>query len=453
MRPLIISNERDFIPIAWRLRREGVKCDIYVHSREMRACYEGIMPRLSLSELQLRLTLYDVVFFDSTYILKPPLRPEDEAVIKAFGLPKDSLEMFGAWADRLRHTHTVIGASAMTGKWEMDRILGMEIARKIGFSIPEYEDFHTIKDGVKFLQKQGDGALWVLKPHASDDCDLTYVEHFPGDLARHMQSEKFQKRIKGNNFSFMLQQKIEGGIEISTEGWFDGTEFVRWDRTIENKCLMVGDLGKRTGCASSIVWEAQKEGLAIGAIRKLTPWLRKAGFIGGIDANCIVAKRDGQPITYFLEWTPRCGWDALIALLKLVPEGCIHKFLFKGFTEKFLPGFAAAERVTIPPYPYFEKKLLEEEAADVPINHQPEELPDFWLQDVYRKDGYLYCAGKDGMLGVVTGRGDTIDDAVAEVFGVIKGLQVGANLQYRLDLGKRAKEAIRKLESWGVQIF
>jgi phosphoribosylamine-glycine ligase len=445
---LWISNSGECLPIVWRMRQEGAKTAVYVHNPKHRTNYEGIMERVSLGNLRKTLKAADQVVFDITH---PNHRqPQDLALLKMFGVKTSSRSVFGPVADKLKKDHQVIGCSEWSEEIELDRKLGSEVGQKIGLAISETHDFKALRQGEKFLQGRKD--RWVLKPHDNADLDLTYVEKYPGELRRKFQGE-LPRRV-GEKFSYMLQRAVEG-VEISTEGWFDGTGWKHFNHTIEDKRLMAGDLGPAIGSQGNTVWmkgvragTPAPTGLLVEELTRLTPMLKRAGYLGPVDINAIVAE-DRQ--AYFLEFSPRMGWDALYCLLTLL-EGSLTEFFTQGFKGRFGAGFASSQRLSIPPYPYATRDLLATMAKEAPLEGSLNRWPWFWGQDVrLNQDGQLCCAGSDGILGVATGRGETVGEAVGQVHRHLKGMKVGAYRQYRLDGAKRPEKALETLKKWRVQ--
>ena len=305
----------------------------------------------------------------------------------------------------------------------------------MGFAIPESHEFKKLKDGAKFLQNRKD--LWVFKPENNQDIDLTYVEKFPGELLTKI-LEEYNQRI-GDKCDFILQKKIDG-TEVSTEVWIAGGP-VHFNQTIENKRLMDSDLGPAIGSQSNTVWiKKDVSGVIVGPLQKMAHYLNSNGYKGPCDANCII--KGGVP--YFLEWSARFGWDALYCLLTLL-KGKVTDFFVNDFKADFHDGFAASQRLSIPPYPYGLPELRRILAKDVSIIGTLKDYPMFWAQDVYDEGG-LKCAGADGILGVVAARGKSLEEAWGRVYNAIKKIKVCSYVQYRTDGLERARKRIERLK-------
>jgi len=435
MKILFFSNSGESLPIVWRLRREGTDAQIYVHSPQYKRNYNGIIPKLSVMQLQKVLKKTDIVVFDITRLNNKT--KQDLVLLKMFGIKASSPSVFGPVADKLRKGHKVIGASAVTEELELDRHKGIELAEKMGFSIPEVHEFKDLKEGVKFLRSSKD--LWVFKPENNQDLDLTYVEKFSGELITKMLDE-YSIRI-GDKCDYILQKKVDG-TEVSTEVWIGEQGPRHFNHTIESKRLMDADLGPAIGSQSNTVWfKNTKKGILVGPLTKMAAYLKSKRYIGPCDANCIVKGN----VPYFLEWSPRFGYDAIYCLLMLV-KGPLSKFFINDFDVEFHGGYAASQRISIPPYPYDIPVLRRNFAKDVSIKGKLEDYPFFWAQDVYSDMGKLKCAGADGILGIVTGRGKSLDEAWGRVHNAIGKLRVSSYLQHRTDGLAVARKRLERLK-------
>lgn len=427
-----MSNSGESLPIVWRMKREGADVGIYIHSPRYRKNYRGIMPIIPFAELKKKLKKAELVIFDISKTNEKT--KNDIALLKTFGLKAGSPSVFGPVADKLSKSRKVIGASAVTEELELDRHKGIELAQKMGFAIPEMMEFKRLKDGAKFLQGRKD--LWVFKPENNQDLDLTYVEKFPGELLTKI-IEEYTVRI-GDKCEFILQKKIDGA-EVSSEVWVaDGP--VHFNQTIENKKLMDGDIGQAIGSQSNTVWLKKNDnGVIVGPLTKMANYLKSNGYRGPCDANCII--KGGVP--YFLEWSPRFGWDALYCLLTLV-KGKITDFFVNDFKVEFHDKYGVSQRISIPPYPYGVPELRRLYAKDVSIIGKLKDYPRVWFQDVYDENG-LKCAGADGIIGVCSTRGETLEEAWGKLYHSIKKVKICSYVQYRNDGLKVAKNRIQKL--------
>lgn len=441
---VFISNSGEILPVAYRLQQAGEDVAVYMHSPAYRANYDDLIPKTPASKLPGLVKRADAVVFD---IIRPNEKSrQDITLLKVFRCPASVPEVFGAVADKMRKItkNPVIGACAGITAWELDRKKGEEVAQSIGIHVPETYEFQSLKAGAKFLKDRKD--RWVFKPSNNQDLDLTYVEKWPGELRTKLEGE-YGDRI-GDKVEFILQKVVEG-VEISTEGLFDGQRFTSFNHTFEEKKLMTGNLGPAIGSQNNVVWvKRNMNGLLVKELKRLEPKLKAAGYVGPIDVNCIVSEKDKRP--YFLEWSVRMGWDAFYNLLVLL-NGSIRGLLINRFRANFKQGFSASERITIPPFPYQTRELLDNYAKGVDIA-SGFDSPHFWAEDILKNGDRIECAGADGILGVVTGYGLSVGAATDAVYKNIEKLKVASTLQYRTDLGERAERDLERLKSWRVNV-
>jgi len=434
---LFISNSGESCPIAYRMMKEHVDVMLYIHAPSYRRAYNGMLPKCGLTDLRKIARKAELVIFDITRA-NAQIK-EDVALLKSFGVSTRSPEVFGAVASRMARHTKVIGASEYTASIELDRMDGEHLAEDVGLDLPTTMEFDRLSEAVEFLNSdEGKKTRWVFKPDNNQDLDLTYMEKYPGEL-RDKLTHEYMVRISEDKFPHILQEVVHG-VEISTEGWFDGSKFVHFNHTIEDKRLMNGNLGPATGSQSNTVW-IKNGGLLVPELSRLAPKLNQAGYIGPVDINTIVTKDKA----YFLEWTPRFGYDAIYNLLTLY-KGRVSSFFQSGFMADWKPGFASSQRITIPPYPYSDRGLLKEFARDVSVWGT---FNTFWAEDVYF-DGSLRCAGSDGLVGVISAYGKTLGESINAVYQSIGKLKISSYIQYRTDLGRRTEKAIKQFQKWGI---
>jgi phosphoribosylamine--glycine ligase len=433
---LFITNSGEALPIAWRLQRKKHPVNVYIHNPKYRRNYNGLLPKVGMRGLWQAANTSDVIVFDMN---KPVENKRDRALHKLFRTKGDGT--YGPIADKLRGAgKRVIGCSDWSEQIELSREKGSNLAASLGIPLPKTYTFKSLKDGANFLKGAGKKNLWAFKPYENQDLDLTYVEQQQGELADLLEGQ-YKDRLS-EKVDYLLQEKINGQ-EISTEAWWTGKKWTLFNHTIEDKTLMDKGLGPRIGSASNVVWLKSKDGLMTDYFKKLTPYVQRAGYVGPVDINTIVSEKDHKP--YFLEFTPRMGYDAIYALLEIIGIGEI-------FSEKPKSAngatFGSSVRVSIPPYPYEAPELLKN-AEGIRCG---EDIKTIWYEDVSMNGKGLVCSGADGIIGVATGRGNTIEESVKNVYKKAESLPVGTYKQYRSDLGERAKEARSTLAEWGLAL-
>lgn len=296
-----ISNSGEICPVAQRMQKEGEQVQIYLHHPAYDKSFDNILSKIKLRDVPAAVRKSDLVIFDH---VRPNVGlKRDHALLRIFNCDTKSPSVFGPIAEKIRKRGVkVIGTSKVTEQLELDRMFGSQMANKAGFSIPVTYDFNKLSEAQRFLE--GKKSRWVLKPHNNASLDLTYVEKYPGELEYRLRND-IRTRVGTDNFPCMLQKYIEG-TALSTEGWFDGQNFVSFNHTYEEKSFLSGNLGPHVGSQSNTVWTQDEEIYPeiVVKLKKLRPLLEEAGYIGPIDVNCIIAEKNEHP--YFLEWTPRC---------------------------------------------------------------------------------------------------------------------------------------------------
>jgi phosphoribosylamine---glycine ligase len=409
--------------------REGHACDWCVldeaDEKVLKPILKGIIPRAL--EKPPKFSQYDLVVFDSTG--------------------------HGDLADEARQSTTVIGDSVIASRLEDDRLFGIETMEASGIEVPPYAVFDSPDDARKFLEERP--KRYVYKPFEPEDPDLhqesdsTYVSESAEDLLRCID----KLYVRALEQPFILQEVVQG-IEVATNGYFDGQNFQFITHTIEEKKFMSGCHGPNTGCAGNLIVNPRgAKRLVTAGLLKLVPFLRTVGYRGPLDLNTIVNEQH----IYGLEFTPRFGYDSSPTEFSLL-DGNLGEFLLRiaiGDTDDVVPqiaqDYAAAARYTIPPYP------TEVEGAHprgLPIKGVA--LEDAWknfylydaMLDTLDGEEALCTAGITGFVGCPIARGNTPSAAWEGVKRLAENFKV-PNLQVRSDLTECTIKRLRDVESMG----
>jgi phosphoribosylamine--glycine ligase len=401
---LLISGGGDGLGLAFRLRMEGHDVAVTIKEHRARSNYDGLLIKpKSWNDV---LEPSTIVIFDSSG--------------------------GGRTADRLRaRGHFVFAGSTFADSLELDRPLALDFMSQAGIRIPESRTFRSWEKAKGYV-KERDSRL-VFKASGETGNHLgSYVSYDAGDLIEML--DYFAEVTRGfGKPEFILQDFVEG-TEISTEGWFNGREFMSpWNHTIERKQLMNDGLGPSGGCAGNLVWiEKEVNHVIEQGIAKMAPILREHEYIGPIDLNSVV-NSDG---VFGLEFTPRFGYDALPALLELVEGGIGTTIaaMARGEFPSHLPLVnkkAAGLRVSIPPYP------SEHHHPDegIPVRGLTREDRDhLYFFDVKLNDAnHLVSTSAFGAIVTITGIGDGITDAFSGPMEIAKRAKIPQK-QYRTDL-------------------
>lgn len=415
---LLVSQHGDGIPLALRLSQDKhlVKC--------------------TLSDKRAKLSLRG---FRNPSVLPAP------KMLEQYDLILFDMVGLGNTADAMRKQgRTVLGSSTVTDSLELDRSYGEKVASQLTqLDIPDSVVIQKKKECQEYIRKAS--TPQVIKPLGNQSPSLTLVSKDKQNRAILSILDNCSDEVT----PCLVQERIDG-VEISSEGWFNGESFSPlFNHTIEHKRLMEGDIGPQTGCMGNVVWSTESDKLTERIFTdKLAKLLQRASYIGPIDANCILT--EGK--AYFLEWTARFGYDAIQAWLELVKPSCFD-YLWKLATKQDITAcrkdYAIAVRLTIPPYPHYDEEALDN-LKDVELLSIPEAAQSHvWLSDVSMHDKTLRCAGVDGVLGCVTARGATITEARRRAYRTVSNIILHNDIQYRKDIGAGVESAIGTLKQWG----
>ena len=420
MKILILSNQGDGFALGLQFIREGHDVGIWGND-QLGELYEGVIsPR------------FFGVKNDETWndLDKAIAWQPDYAICDVTGL---------TWyADKVRAAGIpVLGGSHFNDALEEDRFGALKFADACGVPIPHtigFDESETAK-AIAFIKGCGPDEHYVLKSSRKDKAS-SFVANKPEDI------EPFMKEFPPMG-PFILQQRIDGLCEVNVECWFsNGYPIGLVVGGMEQKKFLVGDskhkrgLGQNTGCMSNLGW-AWARGLDHQLVLKAFPMkllsvLETLQYSGPLDCALLIGK-DHQP--YFIEFTPRFGYDAIYDMMEYVDASWGEFFyaLAVGTLPKFKrrPGFGCSIDISIAPYPQDNPKL---NFKGEPIRLDAGLKGHYWPGDVMVREAKLISAGTSGWLGVVTGYGEDWTDAVQVAAKRIQSLEI-SDLQYRADAG------------------
>jgi phosphoribosylamine--glycine ligase len=416
-----LSPDGAGLAVAFRLKQEGHNVVVWVKDKQAKAMWRGLL--YHVNELGEALSL---------------VRPETIMVLDGTG--------GGRTADRFRRQGVrVLGGSRLADRLEIDRNFGFDVMREAGLAVPETVEFDDIAKAKAFVLK--DGRRWVFKPSKGDLANaFTFVAEDAEqmiDMFDYLQKSLLTK-TKGETFKFILQEFVEG-VEISTEGWFDGKKFVPpFNHTMEEKRLATGNHGPNMGCMGNVVWNmAEPDKIVQETLIPLESLLR-GRHVGPIDVNCIVRER-----AWCLEFTPRMGYDSTFAWLELL-DGPIGDFYeaFAGGRLDVMP--VATDDLGLSVRMLYDRDpITQKHPPGLPIHGvSPELLPHVWFVDMALSEKKKpVTAGVDGYVLTVSGRAPTVDQARSLVYDRVEEVHVPSSY-YRVDIGGRVDRDRQELGAW-----
>ena len=353
--------------------------------------------------------------------------------------------------------YPIFGASIDTARWEQDRQVGADVFEQAGIKVIPSKEFTSYDEAISHVIKSN--GRFVSKPLGDGDKALSYVSKSPADMVFMLQKWKKTNAYKG---SFILQE-FHGGVEIAVGGWFGPAGFSdSFCINHEFKKLLAGDLGVSTGEEGTIVYYEQESKLAETVLLPLEGMLKGLGYTGYIDVNCII---DKEGAVWPLEFTMRPGWPLFMiqqALHKGDPANWMFDMLQGKNSLKVSDKIACGVVVTMPDYPY-DKGNPPDYCLGYPMFDLTEEdvIKNVHLSSVMRGTAPAMVNGKvklkqeqfvttGNYVCIVTGVGDTVEEARNDCYGRIKKkINIPNSIGYRVDIGCRLEEQLPILKKLG----
>jgi phosphoribosylamine--glycine ligase len=199
---------------------------------------------------------------------------------------------------------------------------------------------------------------------------------------------------------------------------------------------------------TSMLWTGRND-LFERTLGRLEGWLAAEGYVGSIDLNCIVNESGVFP----LEFTPRFGYPTITLQEESFecPTGAFFHDLAHGADPELRvhSGYQVCARVVLPPFPFDDPETYEENSRNAAVVFDTDEREGVHIEDAKRVDGQWRVAGENGMPLVLTGKGETMGAARAQLYDRVDDVLL-PNCYYRDDIGERwlTGEGDR-LQSWG----
>ncbi len=450
MRYAIISHVGDGLPFALRLKDEGHEVMFYVPdapaSYTHREVGRGLVDKAE--------SLPQLLAWGA----------RDARTVYVFDLTHE-----GKTAEALRQRGClVVGGGIFPDRLECDREFGEKLAEACGMRAPETKHFSTITEAIAYIKAHPQD--WYFKLDA--DISISSTAHGePEKIIPRLNA--LRKRYK-DQLSNILQECKEG-IDVSTAAWWTGTDWLGpFEGTTEKKKLMNGEVGPSTGCSGNVVWFYQDypkiaRELCFDAIGEAFRRLKAPP--GIYDVNSIICKEDKLP--YFLEWTPRFGYDAdSLAQRSIIGElGEFYYNLATGRAAAFPVDVRTAQmsvRVCVPPYPWEQVHELPSEKRDkasgaigVPVGKiDHTDLAQLYGGDgnqfiaygVGLEDGVLVVTEPSGIVGIVCAEGDDCERMNEDILDFIEDDLDVPDLIYRTDMGEALEKHIGEVQAMGYEV-
>jgi len=294
--------------------------------------------------------------------------------------------------------------------FEEDRDAGKKFVAKHypTLKVAEVHEFKKIDEGIKFLETDGSGNIYVLKSFDGDGSTVLPMSEDP-ELAKEeikgaLELEQKEYEKKG----YILEQKIINPIEITPEAIFYDGKLVCTNIDIENKPVGSGSVGPMTGCAGNLIFKTDPKEkinkIAFPPIVQKMASLHTGLFVW--DASILIDPMTGQ--TYFGEFcSNRWGYDALFAELSLCDSVSAYFENIIAGNSPYTKTFAAGVRM-------FNLK----KHKDVPVIFKNDEK-NVYMYDALLKDDKIVSTGCEWDLLSANGADNNPDKAVEKCYAIL----------------------------------
>jgi len=406
----MLSMDGDGLGLAHQLVKDGNSVDVFIKDTRYKDSGRGIVNRVQ--SWRPHVAKADLVIGDMV----------------GFGQYEETLRKLGK---------PLLGISKWADHIELDRVMGLQLFEAAGIDVPETESYET-PESARHLVKVWRDPGYVLKPSGNLDTAKTYICRDKETLNWALEQYKAEQEL-------IIQELIDG-IEVSTEGWFNGRDWIiPFSHTYEEKRFLDRDFGPNTGCMGNVVISTRGDRLVEQLLSPLTEILRNVGYRGPLDVNAIVTKER----VYALEPTPRLGYDAIEAVMESLREPTLDVLFETAMGVKKEINMAdtpsIAVRVSVRPWPHGDPKPGD---MGLPIDIDPAAMNHIFLTDAMIEDDELKYAAGDGVVMKVTAGGGTVEEARRRAYRTVNNIGL-LDKQVRSDIGKRVPGDIKQLTEWG----
>ena len=192
--------------------------------------------------------------------------------------------------------------------------------------------------------------------------------------------------------------------------------------------------------------------------------LKKIGYVGMLDMNCIVDEKDGTP--WPMEWTARPGWPMWNIMQPLMENDDPAEWMLdilKGNSKTFKAKEGTCVGVVMANSDFPFNKKEEESYLDFPVMTDdvgPNEIDNLHPCEIKLTKAIKMIDGKlvedvpewgtaGSYIIVCTGTGNSVTEAKDKAYELVKKVKFGNDVQYRTDIGNRCEKALKKLQKFG----
>jgi phosphoribosylamine-glycine ligase len=285
------------------------------------------------------------------------------------------------------------------------------------FSPKEHHEFQTIDEAKKFLEATD--KCWVLKGNHSDAPTIVPISDEPEiakmEIINALEMNKKLYEAEG----FDLQEKLTDILEFTPEAIsFNGVvRGINIDIEIKNYAPGNRGYGGQTGATADVIfWLTKEEGERIydSFLRPIEKEMLRENELTIWDAGTIYDKK--KKGFFFTEYCIRWGYNALFTELSTLPSaGYYFEKLLRGediYDPKECKRFGASFRIFRVAVFGESRDKIKSEDIILPQGFDK----DIWLWDVKKTSKGLETANYDYNVAVVTGAGETLEEAFQKAF-------------------------------------
>jgi phosphoribosylamine--glycine ligase len=348
---------------------------------------------------------------------------------------------FGALQDELRRQgFNVIGGSALGDRLENDRAFAFDLLGRHGLKIAPVREFASAAEAISDLRSRPRRCVFKYCDSAGDTFIGTFADG--SDIAGLLEAQPPEDGRR-----FILMDHV-AGVETGVGAYFNGKRFLRpacldW----EHKRFFAGNMGELTGEMGTIATFTGSDRLFDLALAPFEPLFREAGHVGWVNLNTIINAQGVWP----LEFTCRFGYPGFAVLepLQAIEWASLFGLLVSPESSSFptRQGFSACIVLTTPPMPLSRKEVSA--PVGLPVHVGAIDPAHLHLGEVGARGSQLVTAGLYGWTAVVTGTGETVEQAKAAAYANAAQVQA-PNMRYRLDIGDALIAGeLDALSGWG----
>jgi hypothetical protein len=258
------------------------------------------------------------------------------------------------------------------------------------------------------------------------------------------------RKFKEINPCYEVHERIEKKVS-----WIDkrDTKIVDYEGAVycvevPNHIIYVKRNEKPFWCGNTLMfWSPPTNEIFKNTLLKMKPDLVNSGYAGYIDINCIANAKGIFP----LEFTSRFGYPTISIQLEGI-TGEIGDFFYRLAKKepvelKTKKGFQIGVVVVVPPFPFDDKEEFFI-YKDLSVLFRKNNLDGVHLGDVKLVNDVWSIAGESGYVLVITGSGQTVEEARKQVYSRVKNIML-QNMYYRTDIGVKWYHESDKLQTWG----